>query len=101
MILLEPTGEVKHQEAFAATLDGMERLAQQGVVRYLALREVQRLGKFDLLVTGASAVCTNGVPVGKGHGYFALDWAMLRTLGVIPEDTPVIAVVRHVQALYE
>ena len=101
MILLEPIGEVKHQEAFAATLDGMERLAQQGVVRYLALREVQRLGQFDLLVTGASAVCTNGVRVGKGHGYFDLEWAMLRMLGVIHEDTPVIAVVHDVQVVDE
>jgi len=101
MILLEPAGEITRQDAYAATLDGMERLAQQGTARYLTLREVQRLGRLDLLVTGASAVCTNGVRIGKGHGYFDLEWAMLRMLGVIRDETPVIAVVHDVQVVDE
>src|SRR3989449_11735066 len=91
MILLEPTGEVNHPEAFAATLDGMERLAQQGVVRYLALREVQRLGQFDLLVTGAAGVCAHGGRGGKGHGYFVLEVGKLGVLGVSHADAPVMA----------
>src|SRR2546430_17005594 len=92
MILLEPAGEITRQDAYAATLDGMERLAQQGTARYLTLREVQRLGRLDLLVTGASAVCTNGGRTGKGPGYFDPEGAMLRLLGVIPDETPGIAV---------
>src|SRR3989442_10883203 len=70
MILLEPTGEVKHQEAFAATLDGMERLAQQGLVRDLTLREGQRLGQFSLSFPGASAGWTYRVRGGQRTGSF-------------------------------
>ena len=47
------------------------------------------------------ALRTNGVRVGKGHGYFDLEWAMLRMLGVIQEDTSVIAVVHDVQVVDE
>src|SRR5690606_34382479 len=37
-------------------------------------------------------VSPTGVRWGKGHGYFDLEWAMFRELGVVNEETPVIAV---------
>ena len=84
------------KEDFAATLDGAEIFG-----KYVSLREIMRLGKIDLLVTGASAVDVNGVRYGKGHGYFDLEWAMLREIGVVDEDTPIIAVVHEVQVVDE
>jgi 5-formyltetrahydrofolate cyclo-ligase len=44
--------------------------------RPIALAELPALGKFDVMVTGASAVSTNGVRFGKGHGFFDLEWGM-------------------------
>src|SRR2546430_16596885 len=99
MILLEPAGEITRQDAYAATLDGMERLAQQGTARYLTLREVQRLGRLDLPVTGASAVCTNGGPTGKSPRHLPPEGAVLRMPGVLPDETPVIPLVPHVRAV--
>lgn len=71
----------------AATLDGLEKYA-----KILDIEGVRRLGAIDLLVTGISLVTEQGVRWGKGHGYFDLEWAMFRELGVTEKDTPVIAV---------
>lgn len=74
-------------ETLAATLDGMEYFG-----RPLGLPEIESLAGIGLLVTGVSLVTEQGVRWGKGHGYFDLEWAMFRELGVVGEDTPVIAV---------
>jgi 5-formyltetrahydrofolate cyclo-ligase len=37
--------------------------------------------------------------MGKGHGYFDLEWAMLRDIGVVTEATPVIALVHDCQVV--
>jgi 5-formyltetrahydrofolate cyclo-ligase len=71
---------------WAATLDGMERFGQP-----VGLRQIQDLGQFDLLVTGASAISTHGIRFGKGHGYFDLEWAMFCEAGCIAPDALVIA----------
>ncbi len=84
------------KEDFAATLDGAERFG-----RYVTLSEIARMGRVDLLVTGASLVSVRGVRYGKGHGYFDLEWAMLREIGVVDDDTPIIAVVHDVQVAGE
>ena len=52
-------------------------------------------------MTGASAVSTNGLRFGKGHGYFDLEWAMLRYLELADDDTPVVACVHDVQLVGE
>jgi len=84
------------KEDFAATLDGAELFG-----RRITLRDVMGLGRVDLIVTGASVVDTRGVRYGKGHGYFDLEWAMLREIGVVDDDTPVITVVHDVQLVEE
>jgi len=84
------------KEDFAATLDGAERFG-----RYVSLDEIAGMGRIDLMITGASAVSVSGVRYGKGHGYFDLEWAMMREIGVVDEDTPVIAVVHDVQVVEE
>jgi 5-formyltetrahydrofolate cyclo-ligase len=89
-----PAGSVPiHDTAFAATLDGAERFGRQ-ITAPAALRD---LGPFDFLVTGASAVSVSGIRFGKGHGYFDLEWAVMRDLGLVGEDTPVVCCVHDVQ----
>ena len=84
------------QEDYAALLDGMERIG-----RYVSLAEIQRRHRFDLLVTGASAVSQSGVRFGKGHGFFDLEWAMFYQIGAAQAGTPVAAVVHDCQVLEE
>jgi 5-formyltetrahydrofolate cyclo-ligase len=84
------------QEELAATLDGADLYG-----RPLTLKEIRAIGWIDALITGASIVNLEGVRYGKGHGYFDLEWGMLRTLGVVDESTPVVAVVHDCQLVEE
>jgi len=86
-MVIEPGQVPPGNEQLAATLDGMEYFA-----RPISLEEIKALAAIDLLVTGVSLVTKHGVRWGKGHGYFDLEWAMFRELGLVDEDTPVIAV---------
>jgi len=81
---------------FAACLDGLERFG-----RYTTLGEISQLENLDLMVTGGSAVNLEGVRFGKGHGYFDLEWAMMREIGVVNEDTPVVIFVHDCQVIDE
>lgn len=95
-ILLDPARIAPEHRQFAAWLDGLEYFG-----RPIALDEIRRRGRFDLLVTGASAVSLNGVRFGKGHGFFDLEWGMFTEVGVADESSPVIAVVHDVQVVEE
>jgi 5-formyltetrahydrofolate cyclo-ligase len=77
---------------WAATLDGMDRFAKP-----MGLAELTRLGKFDLLVTGAAAISTNGIRFGKGHGYFDLEWAMFSETPCLTENPLVVCAVHDCQ----
>ena len=81
-------------ELYAAWLDGMEHFG-----RPITLAEIAARGRFDLLVTGASAVSIDGVRFGKGHGFFDLEWGMFTDLGLADETTPVVAVVHDCQVV--
>lgn len=85
-----PTG----QEVFASTLDGMDQFAKP-----ISLAEIAQLGRLDLLVTGASVITHDGIRFGKGHGFFDLEWAMMREIGVVDEYTPVTAVAHDCQVV--
>jgi 5-formyltetrahydrofolate cyclo-ligase len=91
-VLMEPDMVPEGAAQYAAWLDGMEHFG-----RPITLREIASKGRFDLLVTGASAVSVNGVRFGKGHGFFDLEWGMFTDLGLVDESTPVVAVVHDVQ----
>ncbi len=77
---------------WAATLDGMDRFGQP-----MGLADLTRLGRFDLLVTGAAAISTNGIRFGKGHGYFDLEWAMFSEAHCLTENPLVICAVHECQ----
>jgi 5-formyltetrahydrofolate cyclo-ligase len=59
----------------------------------VSLGELAGLG-ISFLVTGAGAITRGGVRLGKGHGYFDLEWAMLSEVGAL-DATPTVAGVVH------
>jgi 5-formyltetrahydrofolate cyclo-ligase len=95
-LLLEPHMVPDGAALYASWLDGMEHFA-----RPITLEEIAKRGRFDFMVTGASAVSMNGVRFGKGHGFFDLEWGMFTDLGLVDETTPVTAVVHDVQVVEE
>jgi 5-formyltetrahydrofolate cyclo-ligase len=93
-LLVEPGMVPKGHEHYAAWLDGIEHFG-----RPVNLGEIAARGRFDMMVTGASAVSLDGVRFGKGHGYFDLEWGMFTDIGIVDERTPVFAVVHDVQVV--
>ena len=93
-ILLTQSMVDKGNEHFASTLDGLEYFGKK-----ISLNEIQKLGKIDLMLTGASAVSNNGVRFGKGHGFFDLEWGIFADIKVVNENTNIIAVVHNVQVV--
>jgi 5-formyltetrahydrofolate cyclo-ligase len=69
--------------------------------RPLLLRELRAMGAIDLLVTGAAAVSREGVHFGKGHGYLDIEWGLLREIGLVGQDTPVVVSVHDCQVVAE
>merc|ERR1712151_1257061 len=58
--------------------------------------------RIDLVVVGSSAVNPeNGARVGKGEGFAELEYGMLRLLGQIDENTPVVTSVHDCQVITE
>jgi 5-formyltetrahydrofolate cyclo-ligase len=95
--LLEPTKIPDEKYLYAATLDGMERLATP-----LTLRQIkQNLPSVDYMITGTGAINEEGIRFGKGHGFFDAEWGMLYRIGVISSTTPSAAVVHDCQVLRE
>ena len=92
--LLDPATIAPEHALFAAWLDGLEHFGTP-----ISLHDILVRGRFDLMVTGASAVSHNGVRFGKGHGYFDMEWGMFTDLAVADEATPVVAVVHDAQVV--
>jgi 5-formyltetrahydrofolate cyclo-ligase len=95
-LLIEPGMGPKGAELYAAWLDGMEHFG-----RPISLEDIAKRSKIDFLVTGASAVSVDGVRFGKGHGFFDLEWGMFTDLGLVGEDTSVVATVHDCQVVNE
>ena len=95
-VLLDGRELAAADRALAATLDGMERFATP-----LAYAQLCALGQLDLVVTGAAAVTREGVHFGKGHGYFDIEWGLLREVGLVAQRTPVVASVHGCQVVEE
>ena len=92
--IIEPGMVPAGHELYAAWLDGLEHFG-----RPIGLAEIAARGRFDVMVTGASAVSLEGVRFGKGHGFFDLEWGMFTEIGIMDERTPIIAVVHDLQVV--
>lgn len=93
---LDPATIPVSDHRYAATLDGFDRYAEA-----LSLDQLRRGQAFSLLVTGGSAVSSNGVRFGKGHGYFDFEWAVLSELGLTDQSSVVVDVVHDCQFVNE
>jgi 5-formyltetrahydrofolate cyclo-ligase len=94
--VLDPRRIPADRLLYAATLDGMERMGQP-----VTLKQIAGLPTLDYLVTGTGAINEEGVRLGKGHGYFDVEWGMLHKIGKIGPTTPAAAVVHDCQVLTE
>lgn len=78
----------------ASTIRGAFRLGE----KLPTPRSLAKLGSIDLVVTGSVAVSPRtGARIGKGEGYAELEYGILRELGLVGGDTPVITTVHEVQ----
>ncbi len=91
---LAPGSVPAGQARFASWLDGLEHFGTP-----VSLAGLSALGRFNAVVTGASAVALSGVRFGRGHGYFDLEWRMLAELGLVDDRTPVATIVHDLQVL--
>lgn len=89
---IQPGSIPLSESKLASTLDGLELFGKN-----IKLSEVKNYEKIDLLVTGASMITNKGLRWGKGHGFFDLEWAMFREIGVCSEETPIFAVIHDCQ----
>lgn len=76
----------------AATAAGMRQFAEP--------MTLDDKTKVDVVVVGSSAVNPeNGARVGKGEGFAELEYGMMRQLGMITEETPVVTCVHDCQVI--
>lgn len=80
------------QEAFAATLDGLDVFG----LPYLISIKDHPQGP-QLMVTGASVLNLQGVRISHGPSFFDLEWLILSSLGLADDQTPILAAVHDCQ----
>ena len=95
--LLDPAAITPDLYKYAATLDGMERVAKPVSLQELVDMRLE----VDLMVTGTGAINERGVRFGKGHGFFDLEWGMLHARNIVQLETVTVAVVHDCQVLEE
>jgi 5-formyltetrahydrofolate cyclo-ligase len=90
---LDP-GEIPPDEHDSApTISHVEEYARQ-----VGPEEVTSI---DLVVSGSVAVTETGARVGKGEGYSDLEYAVLRELELVSEQTPIATTVHDAQVVTE
>ncbi|TRM84424.1 5-formyltetrahydrofolate cyclo-ligase, partial [Sulfolobus sp. F3] len=72
-----------------------------GFSKYGIKVNIEELDKIDLVVVGSVAVTLSGDRVGKGEGYSELEFAILRELGKVGENTPIATTVHDIQIVKE
>ncbi len=88
-LLLDPRNIPPSRYEYAATI--------KGAFKYGRLLRLQEIPVIDLVVTGCVAVDKHGNRLGKGGGYAELEYAILRELGLVDEDTWVVTTIHDLQ----
>eukprot|EP00931_Biecheleriopsis_adriatica_P023516 TRINITY_DN14838_c0_g1_i1.p1 TRINITY_DN14838_c0_g1~~TRINITY_DN14838_c0_g1_i1.p1 ORF type:complete len:370 (-),score=64.31 TRINITY_DN14838_c0_g1_i1:35-1144(-) len=88
--LLNPTKIEPSKYSYACT--------QAGVVEFGMPIDLDADIKVDMIVIGSVAVnAANGARLGKGEGFAELEYGMLRLMGAIDDDTPVVTCIHDCQ----
>jgi 5-formyltetrahydrofolate cyclo-ligase len=88
-LILDP-GEIEGEDLnYAATIKGSNKFGQEV--------NLENLPPVDLIVCGSVAVTKEGIRVGKGGGYSELEYAILKELDLIGDDTPIMTSVHDLQ----
>jgi 5-formyltetrahydrofolate cyclo-ligase len=61
----------------------------------------EEVPELDAIVLGSVAVTDDGARIGKGEGYSDLEYAVLRELDLVDDDTPTITTVHDTQVVDE
>ncbi len=77
----------------------LEASTIRGAFRWGRIIEPWNLPKIDLIVVGSVAVDLWGNRLGKGEGYSELEYGILRSLGKVDEETPIVTTVHDIQVL--
>ena len=89
--LLDPAAIPASRRLAAASISGFDKYGQP--------LPLDALPPIDLMVMGSVAVAPDGARVGKGEGYAELEYAVLRTLGRLTNDTLVCTTVHDIQVV--
>ena len=71
--------------------------AHRGAMRYGSLVALAEMTPIDLVIVGCVAVSRDGGRTGKGAGFADLELGMLRQLGLVQADTPIVTTVHPLQ----
>jgi len=88
-ILLDPRKIPTSRLTYASTI--------RGAFIYGKIVSLKEIPPVDLVVTGCVAVDLAGNRLGKGGGYAELEYAILRELELINENTPVVTTIHDIQ----
>jgi len=95
-VLLDPRTIPETLIKTASRLHGALKLG-----KYITIRELRQLERIDLIVEGSVAVNRWGERLGKGSGYGELEYAILASLGLVGNHTPIVTTVHDVQVVNE
>ena len=73
--------------------------SHQGALKHGRLIPFAEMAPIDVVVTGCVAVSANGGRTGKGAGFADLELGMLRQLGLVQPDTPIVTTVHAIQVV--
>lgn len=90
-ILLDPTTIPKYNLKIASTISGAYKFGH--------ILKPWDLPRIDFIVIGSVAVNKVGVRLGKGGGYAELEYAILRSLCKVSEDTYIATTIHDIQLI--
>ncbi len=90
-LILDPAHIPVSKYRYASTI--------KGAFKYGRLLKLKEIPQIDLIITGCVAVDLWGGRLGKGGGFAELEYAILRTIGVVDETIYVVTTVHDVQVI--
>lgn len=95
-LLLDPDKIPRSEYGRASTIKGA---FSYGVK--LGLDGLREIGRVDFILEGSVVVNRWGERIGKGEGYGELEFAILRELGLVDDNTPISTTVHDLQVTVE